>query len=145
MPFNPLLGPVVVLVAWSLVVLIWLAVVRFGAFKTLKIDPGRTVGARGQDLDGKVEPTLQWPSHNYTHLMEQPTIFYAIVLALVLMGDKSQFNLTLAWAYVAIRVVHSIWQITINQVPVRFALFLASTLCLAGLTFRGLSDVIHSL
>ena len=32
-----------------------------------------------------------------------------------------------AWIYVALRIVHSIWQATVNVVSVRFLLFLLST------------------
>jgi hypothetical protein len=68
------------------------------------------------------------------HLMEQPTIFYAIVFALIRMRFDAPINLYLAWAYVAFRVLHSIVQATTNVVPIRFPLFALSTLCLLGLT-----------
>jgi hypothetical protein len=131
---SPLLGPVVALVAWSLIVLTWLAVARFGAIKRagLKVDPRR--GGRGQDLEGVLDPRANWPAHNYTHLMEQPTIFYAIVLALVLMGFDHQIDVILAWTYVGLRIAHSIVQIAFNDLRLRFPLFLLSTLVLASLT-----------
>ena len=73
---------------------------------------------------------VNWKSHNYTHLMEQPTIFYAAVVILALTGDGSGINVGFAWAYVAIRIVHSIWQATVNIIAVRITLFTLSTLCL---------------
>jgi hypothetical protein len=131
---SPLLGPIVALVAWSIIVLFVLAFVRFRGIKQakLKIDPSR--GGRGQDLEGVLEPRANWPAHNYAHLMEQPTIFYALVLALVLMGFDHPINVTLAWTYVGLRVVHSIVQILFNDVRIRFPLFFLSTLALAAMT-----------
>ncbi|MEO7864723.1 MAG: MAPEG family protein [Sphingomicrobium sp.] len=143
MTINPLLGPVVALVAWTLVMLIWMAIVRFSGTKKAGIDIGKSVGGRGQDLEGRVDGKVNWPAHNYAHLHEQPTIFYAIVLALVAMGDTAVINLYLAWGYVALRIVHSIWQATVNQVKVRAPLFLLSALCLLGLTVHAAARIIH--
>jgi hypothetical protein len=141
--YNPLLGPVIALVAWSLFMVIWMAIVRFRGFKHHKIDIRTRDGGRGADLDGKVEPQFQWPAHNYNHLMEQPTVFYAVVVALILMDDHLALNLTLAWIYVALRIVHSIWQATVNKVPVRFTLFALSNLCLIALTIHAAMRYLH--
>ena len=74
-----------------------------------------------------------WKAHNYAHLMEQPTIFYAIVFALILMRFEAPINVYLAWAYVGLRVVHSLVQATVNIVGLRFLLFTLGSLCLIGL------------
>ena len=129
MTHNPLLGPVIVLVAWTLVMLVWTALVRAPFLKGGNVP----AGSRGADLPPGPHT---WPGHNYNHLHEQPTLFYAIVLALVAMGDQFAFNLYLAWAYVGLRIVHSIWQATKNVVRIRFALFALSTLCLLALTLH---------
>ena len=62
--------------------------------------------------------------------MEQPTLFYALAFLTYLLGQQSSFTAGLAWAYVALRVVHSLVQITVNLVPVRFLVFSLSTLVL---------------
>jgi hypothetical protein len=134
---NPLIGPVIALVAWSIVVLVWMAVVRGAAMKKIGSGLGKAKrGGRGQDLEGVLPAEANWPAHNYTHLMEQPTLFYAITLALVALDDRIAMNMWLAWAYVALRVVHSIVQNTINDLKLRFPLFLLSTLCLLALTLH---------
>ena len=125
-----MLAPAAVLVLWSIVMLIWTALSRFPAMKQL----GRSVsnvppGGRGSQLDGVLPDSVMWKSHNYTHLMEQPTIFYPTVVILALMGANPG-DVAIAWAYVALRIVHSIWQATVNKLPVRFALFILSTICL---------------
>ena len=136
MHISPLLAPVVTLVAWSLVMLIWMGVKR-RPFITRGPIPK---GARGEDVPPGPH---NWPAHNYQHLMEQPTIFYAIVFALVLMHFDAPINVWLAWGYVAFRVLHSIFQATVNVVAVRFLLFLLSTLCLIGLTTHAAIFLLH--
>jgi len=85
MPYSPILAPVVALVAWSIVMLVWTAIARRRAFAKMGIGWGNIPrGARGVNLDGKAPDEAQWPSHNYNHLMEQPTLFYAISLTLAM-------------------------------------------------------------
>jgi hypothetical protein len=101
-------------------------------------------GARGVDLDGRAEAAeAQWKSHNYNHLMEQPTIFYAIAITLALMGMGGGINYWLAWGYVAFRIVHSLIQCTVNVVAYRLPVFLLASLCLLGLTVHAGARVLH--
>ena len=83
-----------------------------------------------------------WISHNYTHLMEQPTVFYPVVIMLALMGDNSALSINLAWGYAGIRVLHSLWQANVNTIPVRFALFALSSLCLITLAARAVMQAV---
>ena len=144
MHHSPLLGPIVALVAWTLLVMGWMAIARAGEFRRLGIKPTTIPnGARGQDLDGRADPRAQWKAHNYAHLVEQPTIFYAIVFALILMGFDAVINVWLAWAYVGLRVLHSILQSTVNIVRYRLVLFGLSSLCLIALTLHAAMALIH--
>ncbi|MFC1796099.1 MAPEG family protein [Pseudomonadota bacterium] len=127
----PILAPAAILVLWSLVVLLWVTATRFPAFAKagLKLSEAAP-GSRYVDVEPAMPSKVNWKSHNYTHLMEQPTIFYAAVVILALAGEGSGINASLAWAYVGLRVVHSIWQSTVNIISVRVTLFTLSTLCL---------------
>src|SRR5690348_15992862 len=136
---SPLLAPVVTLVAWSIVMLFWLAIARAPQLRRSRIE----AGARGADLERAQPGPTHWPAHNYTHLMEQPTIFYAIVFALILMGFDAMIYVYLAWGYVGLRIIHSIFQATINLPPYRFIIFLLATLCLIGLTTHAAIFLIH--
>lgn len=78
--------------------------------------------------------TVRWKADNYNHLMEQPTVFYAVALSLALLGQGSGTNATLAWAYVGLRVVHSFVQTLVNKIEVRFGMFVLSSLVLIALT-----------
>jgi len=131
MQHIPILAPPAVLVLWSLVMLTWMSATRFPAFAKLGLKVSEAEpGSRYVDVEGMIPAKVNWKSHNYTHLMEQPTIFYAAVVILALAGEGSGINLAFAWAYVAIRVVHSIWQATVNIISIRVTLFTVSTLCL---------------
>ena len=138
------LAPAAVLVLWSLVMLLWTAGTRFPAMAKAGMDlKNATPGGRGADLETVLDPKTNWKSHNYTHLMEQPTLFYATLTILAIMGAGAT-DVLLAWAYVGIRIVHSIWQATVNVVSVRFALFVISTGCLLALAIRAaLATLLH--
>lgn len=134
---NPILAPAAVLVAWSLVMLLWMAFTRLPAAAKLAPKGAPTpTGLRGQDLDPQLPPSVAWKSHNYAHLMEQPTIFYAAVLILAVAGAATPLMVNFAWGYTILRIIHSVYQATINKVMVRFAIFLASTICLIVLAIH---------
>jgi hypothetical protein len=130
-----LLAPGAVLALWTLVMLLWLAATRFPAIAKTGMDvKAAPPGGRGQDLEAILPPNVNWKSHNYTHLLEQPTLFYAVITFLTLAGGVTQLTISLAWAYTGIRVVHSLYQSLVNVVMVRFAIFVLSTICLLALT-----------
>lgn len=129
-----LLAPGAVLVLWTLVMLGWVLVSRFSALAKTGIDlKAAPPGGRGANLEGILPPLANWKSHNYTHLLEQPTLFYAVLIFLHLSGGSTDLTRGLAWAYVVLRIIHSLWQATVNRIPVRLALFALSSLCLIAL------------
>jgi len=144
MHYSPILAPVVALVAWTILIMLWMVITRMAEFKRLGITLANIPpGSRGVDLEGRADPHAMWKSHNYTHLMEQPTIFYAIALTLALMNFGGGINYWLAWGYVGLRIVHSLVQGTINIVPIRLSLFSLSSLCLIGLTTHAGLRILH--
>lgn len=142
---SPILGPVVALVAWTLVMMVWMYATRFPAMRRKGISLRGRVGTPPGALQGVVEDHVQWKAHNYNHLMEQPTIFYAVGLSLALMDRGYGINLVLAWAYVAFRIGHSLVQATVNVVLWRFLLFLGGSFALLGLTIHAGAFLIHAL
>ncbi|MFN3945516.1 MAG: MAPEG family protein [Allosphingosinicella sp.] len=142
MDYSPILAPVVALVAWSIVVMFWMVATRLPAMKRKGIDLKTARGGRPGVLDGVLDEEVQWKAHNYIHLMEQPTLFYAICLALALMGAGGGLNEALAWAYVVFRVAHSIVQGTVNIIRYRFLLFLLASLALIGMTGSAIVEVL---
>ena len=133
----PILAPAAMLVFWSMVVMFWVVGTRMPAFKKAGVDLTKSApGGRYQDVQDAMPDKVNWKSHNYTHLMEQPTLFYAVVVILAVAGDTSTLNTNLAWAYCGLRVLHSLWQGLVNTIPVRFGLFLLSSLCLLALAIN---------
>lgn len=132
-PATAFLGPVIALVAWSMVMWTWMYATRIPAIMAMnmRLDPD---APRGEQM-ATLPASVRWKADNYNHLMEQPTIFYAIVLALAVMGNGSGVTLALAWAYVGLPVVHSLVQALVNKIELRFALFVLSNVPLFGLTY----------
>ena len=135
----PILAPAAVLVVWSLLILVWLAATRLPGMAKSGIDlKSAPPGGRGVDIEAVLPAKTNWISHNYTHLLEQPTLFYATVGILAISGHGDGVNAQLAWAYVIIRIVHSLWQSLVNTVAVRFTLFLISSGCLLAMAINAL-------
>jgi hypothetical protein len=134
---SAILAPAALLIFWSVLVLLYMAFTRFSTFAKVGIDLSKAdPGARYIDIEINMPPKINWVSHNYTHLMEQPTLFYAVIAVLAIAGDSSMLSLYLAWAYVLLRIVHSIWQIFVNIVNIRALIFSLSSLCLLGLAIN---------
>jgi hypothetical protein len=141
---SGILAPVAVLALWSMVMLVWMLATRMGALKKMGVDISKVRGTKPNMLDGVLPDKTMWVAHNYNHLMEQPTAFYAVALALAIMGMGDGLNAWLAWAYVLIRIVHSLVQATTNIVGIRFMLFLLSSLCLLALAVHAvLGALLH--
>ena len=135
---QEILAPAALLIVWSIVMLVWMAATRFPAMAKIGSGVGAAKpGARGQDLEGRIPDSVNWKAHNYTHLMEQPTLFYAVVAILAIVGPTAD-QVIAAWIYAVLRIAHSLWQALVNTVPVRFLLFLTSTSALAYLAVRAL-------
>lgn len=127
---TALLTPLLALVAWSLVMWVWMYSTRLPAMTKAGVKPDDARHTRA--IADRIPSRAQAPADNYNHLMEQPTLFYAVALAGAVAGAAGP-ALWWAWGYVAVRVIHSLVQATAGKVMVRFALFTASTIALAGL------------
>ncbi|HEX6376671.1 MAG TPA: MAPEG family protein [Allosphingosinicella sp.] len=137
--YSPILAPIVALVAWTLLIMIWMMATRFAAMRRKGISlKGRVGGRGGVALEGVIEDEVNWKAHNYMHLVEQPTLFYAIALTLAIGDGDGGYSTILAWAYVGLRVLHSLVQTTVNIVAYRFILWALSSLALIGLTIQAI-------
>ncbi len=130
---TSMLTPVLALIVWTLIVWTWMYATRIPAMQRARIDPQS--GQHPGSLDVLPSPVRQ-VADNYNHLMEQPTIFYALAFTIVLAGHTDTLHVDLAWAYVGLRVVHSLIQNTINRVTLRFLVFALSTLVLMAMAAR---------
>ena len=131
---ETMVAPVVALVAWSMIMWLWMYATRIPAIRSanIKLDPNIPRGEQMSSLPAKV----RWKADNYNHLMEQPTLFYALALSLALLGEGNGINLAFAWLYVVLRVIHSLFQGLVNKIEIRFLLFALSNIPLFALTFN---------
>lgn len=127
------LTPVLALILWTFIIWAWMYGTRIPAMRAAKLNPAKL--KRKEELD--VLPLkVRQVADNYNHLHEQPTIFYALAIYSHLVGMADPINVALAWAYVGIRIVHSLIQCTSNFVPLRFLVFNFGTLMLIAMAVR---------
>jgi len=132
---TSILTPALALVSWTLIVWAWMYALRIPAMSAAGLDPD---DARHPGSLSALPSTTRAVADNYNHLHEQPTIFYALVFYTHLAGTSCETSVALAWAYVILRVLHSLVQGTINRVIVRFSIFVLSSLVLIALTVTNL-------
>lgn len=120
--FQPLLA----LILLTVIIAVYMLFTRYKAMKQLKIHP-----QKGQDttyLKTLLPSEITRISNNYNHLFEQPVLFYVLCLTLFSLNAVDLQILICAWIYVALRILHSIIQVTKDIVLVRFFFFLMSWL-----------------
>jgi hypothetical protein len=140
---TAILQPVVALMIWTMVMWVWMYATRIPAIGKSGKDSSTWVGGKGSDLDDLLPEKVQWIAHNYNHLHEAPTVFYAVALVLAYTGNGYGLNVQIAWSYVALRVIHSLFQALVNKVMLRFVLFVLSSLCLMALILHAAIAVFH--
>ncbi len=121
-----ILLPVLTLALWTFIIFAIMAPARF---YFLRMKHPQTA-AHTKNLKGILPPWTERVADNYNHLFEQPVVFYVIALSIAVINNIEPLMIQLAWTYVALRVLHSIVQITFNFVPLRFTLFVTSWLIL---------------
>ena len=123
-----LLNPVFFLVLWTFVIFLIMA---YGRVRFLK-NPQDAAHTKNVKTVGPawVERTVD----NYNHLFEQPVAFYAVTISIAIFNNFDPILIQCAWAFVCIRILHSIVQVTFNLVVLRFILFVAGWLIIAYMT-----------
>lgn len=129
MPAYPLLPPMFALVFWTFLVLLAIPAVRVYAVRRRQARPR---DFRLGDAAGLPE-YVQRPNRNYMNLLELPMLFYAVCLMRSLLGPPSATEVTLAWAFVGLRVAHSLIHIGYNHVMHRLAAFALSNFALLAM------------
>ena len=133
-PAQSLLQSILAMGLLSLVMFIWMYATRLPAFSKAKLDPQEAMhpGTYHERIPSEVRRVAD----NYNHLFEAPTIFYAVTLAIVLLGLADPLHVICAWAFVILRVLHSLVQATVNRVMVRFLLFALSWVAMGTMIVR---------
>ena len=139
---TQILAPVIALAGWTIVIWAWMLAIRLPALRAAGVKLGKLRGGTGRGAEGVVPDEVQWKAHNYNHLHEAPTVFYAVALALAVMGHGDGLNAALAWLFVALRIVHSLIQTLWNKVIWRLAAYVASQLVTAALVVSAACQLI---
>ena len=129
---TALLTPLLVLVLWTSAVFLLLA---FGRVKYTKNPQD---AAHSKDLKGTMPDWVERAADNYNHLFEQPVAFYALTLCIAVINNFDSFMVQLAWAFVVLRIMHSLVQLTFNLVLLRFFIFVMGWLVLALMAYSQL-------
>lgn len=130
----PLLGPLITLNLWTFLMEAWLYAERLPAMTKYGVQHSPNITK--EKINAKVPPKVQWPAENFAHLHEQPTWFISTLLTLTYLGVGDKGTVWAAWAYVGLRVAHSLVHASYNDIITRFSLFIASSVVLFGLGVR---------
>ena len=76
------------------------------------------------------------PANNFKNLFELPVIFYALCVYLVATGQVTDTDVLLGYAYLLLRIAHSVVHCTSNIVMLRFQVYVASSLVLWAMLLR---------
>lgn len=136
MDVAKILQPAVALMIWTMVMWVWMYATRIPAMNAAKLDPDSLARDPSRTLDDILPASIQWKAHNYNHLHEAPTLFYAACLVIALAGQGGGTSAAVAWFYVGLRVLHSLVQATVNKVMLRFGLFALSSIALMALIYH---------
>ena len=137
-----IIAPIIALAGWTVVIWAWMIITRLPALRAAGVKLGKLRGGTGRGAEGVVPDEIQWIAHNYNHLHEAPTVFYAVALALAVVGLGDGLAAWLGWLYVALRVIHSLIQTLWNKVIWRLAVYLASQLVIAALVIYAACGVL---
>ena len=131
---SAILQPVFVVALLTIAITIWMVATRVPAMQKRGIDP--QLAQTTSNLHGLLPPELMRISNNYNHLFEQPTLFYAVAISIAVLGHVDSFNVACAWVFAGLRIAHSLVQVTVDIVMIRFGLFLLSWIALGVMTVR---------
>jgi hypothetical protein len=116
--------PVLCLILRTFLILVQVPIRRFSAaFK------GRVVASDFKYGESQSVPAdVALPNRIFMNLVEVPPLFYVLCVILFVTGTVTPLSLTMAWAYFALRIGHSLIYLTYNHVIHRFAIFATSNL-----------------
>jgi hypothetical protein len=132
---HSILAPIPVLIAWTLVMWLWMYLTRIPAMRKAGLSAARMREKSEMDV---LPRSVRQIADNHNHLHEQPVLFYALLVYIHLSHGVDPFMTGLAWGYVGLRVAHSLYQARVNFIPVRFALYALATVLLMIMTVRTL-------
>jgi hypothetical protein len=127
---NPaVLYPMFALAAWTLIILLLIPIVRAGSARRREI----AIDDFKYGESAAVPPSVSIPNRNYMNLLELPMLFYVVCIVLYVTAGASTGTIAVAWAFVVLRIAHSLIHLTYNRVVHRLAAFSAANVALVVL------------
>jgi hypothetical protein len=129
---RQLVGPMLAMFALTAVVWVLMVFFRFGAvlYGAASIKYFR---------DYKTEPPAEWierAARTFNNQMQVPMLFYTIALLMMIIPWADRVQVSLAWMFVVMRVIHTAIYIGFNYVPFRFATYAVSCITLGVMWIR---------
>jgi hypothetical protein len=121
--------PMMALVAWTFIIMLYLAYKRWGAGFAGRLKRGEY--KVGESVDAPVDVRLA--GRNFSNLFEMPVLFYVLCLTLYVTHNVTQALMVLAWIYVALRIVHTLIHVTYNKIIHRFSVYAISCFLLLAM------------
>ncbi len=135
-----MLYPMFALAAWTAFVLLLVPIARVRSARRREIDVDDFKYGESPAVPGAVS----LPNRNYMNLLELPMLFYVVCIVIYVTGGASAAAITLAWAFVALRLVHSAIHLSYNRVVHRLAAFAAANVVLVLLWVQAGTHVVAS-
>lgn len=129
MPQTQIFLPVAVLALWTLLVLGLVPIRRFAAASKKKVTAEDFRFGESANVPGDVAIA----NRAWMNLLEAPLLFYVACLVVFVTGNVDAYAINLAWAYVGLRIVHTIVHVTYNNVFHRLTAFALSNVALVSL------------
>ena len=128
MPQEAIFAPMGAMALLTFVVLGFIPATRFRAVFARQVTPDDFKLGESVRVPANVAVT----NRNFMNLLELPMLFYVAGLMYYVAGRVDPTALALAWAYVALRAVHSVIHLSYNRVVHRLVAYAASNLVLAA-------------
>ena len=123
MPFA-ILWPTFALV--GLIIIVWASLVLARVGHIRRNPPKAADFASGEQALRYFQP-VEMPSNNFSNLFEMPVLYFALVPLLLITSQATHVQVTLAWVYVALRVLHSFIHIVVRKVTLRAIVYWLSS------------------
>lgn len=130
MQFAAILWPVFALVA--VIYAVWF-VMYIQRFAIMRRDPPTAATFATPEQAKRYFQPAELSANNLINLFEMPVLFFALVPLLMVTHHANHIQVALAWAFVALRALHSVVQVAVKRVPLRFFVYLASCVVLAAM------------
>jgi hypothetical protein len=131
--YQPILVPMISMVVLTLLVWMFMYVTRLREMSRKNINPQR-LATRVEAAAVLTDSTA--PADNFKNLFEMPVLFYVVVLLSLVLLIQDDTMVRLAWAFVALRGLHSLIHCTYNRTMHRFIAYFASSLVLIFMWIR---------